>query len=486
MKILISISLFLTFATCVNGQNNFGSLSSNFTPTNSLYINPSSILDAKVWLDVNVAGVGSYTNNNLVYLKDQRWFDISKDAIKGESRLTDEDVGYNQGKNKYHAYNRNFATGPSAVWSQGNHAAAISTGARSYLGVRTLPEYGGNFIENGVQNYVVQHDINYTVSNLKVAALGFGEIKGTYAYTFHKSREHMFMGGIGLSKLFAIGGAALNVYDAHFFVDDQDILPIAHFEGDAMYTPNVGLNPKGGWGLDLGFTFQKMKGNARRYYPNSKKMGCNSLPYQYKLGASIMDIGSLKFADGDYLFSGYNFDSYNWVDYADQDVNEDNVTTALEDAESNITQGQARKQNKIRLPTFASVQFDYNLWASKIYVNANIVQGIPVPKRRFGSRHANSLSVTPRFESFFFDFAIPFSLYEYRYPQMGASIRLGPITIGTDKLWSWIKTHDIYGADIYVHVKLPFRYNPKCRSRMKSNRAGRRRNRDRSPTKCTI
>ncbi|MFT6243660.1 MAG: hypothetical protein ACJA0U_002871 [Salibacteraceae bacterium] len=484
MKILISITLFLTFTIHVKGQNNFGSLSSNYTPTNSLYINPSSILDAKVWLDINLVGAGSYTNNNLVYLRDQRWFDITKDAINDDIRLTEDDIGYNQGKNKYHAYNRNFVTGPSAVWSQGNHAAALSTGARSYLGVRTLPEYAGNYIENGVQDYVLQHDIDYTITNLKVAALGFGEIKGTYAYTFFKRRQDMFMAGISLSKLFSTGGGAMNIYDAQFFVDNDSLLPIAHLEADAMYTPNIDLNPKGGWGLDLGFTYQKMKGNANQYFPNSKRMGCNSMPYLYKLGVSIMDIGSLKFEEGDYLFSGYDFDNYDWYAYADQEVNDDNFTTALEEAEDVITQGQVRKQNKIRLPTFASVQFDYNLWASKIYVNATIVQGIPVPKRRFGIRHANSLSLTPRFESFFFDFALPFSLYEYRYPQMGASVRLGPITIGTDKLWSWIQTHDIYGADIYVHVKIPFRYNPKCRSRMKSSRGSR--SRDRSPTKCTI
>ena len=427
--------------------------------------------------------------NNLVYLKDQRWIDITKDAINDDIRLTDNDVGYNQGKNKYHAYNRNFVAGPSAVWSQGDFAAAISTGGRSFTAVRSIPEYGGEFIENGIQSYVVQHDIDYTLENFKFASIQFAELKGTFAYTFFKSREDMFMGGISLSKIFSLGGGALNVYDASFYVDDADLLPIGHFEGDAMYTPKGKFNTKGGWGLDLGFTYQKMKGYAMRYYPNSKKMGCNSLPYQYKLGLSIMDIGNVKFGEGDYLFAGYNFDSFDWYDYSNQDVNEDNFTTALQDAESDLSTVQVRHPEKIRLPTFISAQFDYNLWASKLYVNATWVQGIPVPKKRFGIRHANSLSVTPRFESFFFDFAIPFSLYEYRYPQMGASIRLGPITIGTDKLWSWIKKQDLYGADIYVHVKLPFRYNPKCKSKMKSNRArGSRgnRNRDRSPTKCTI
>lgn len=484
MKSLLSITLFLTLAISVEAQNNFGSLHSNYTPTNSLYINPSSILDAKVWLDINLAGAGSYTNNNLVYLKDQRWLDVTKDGINGDLNLNDDDIGYNQGKNKYHAYNRNFVTGPSAVWSQGDFGAGLSTGGRSYTAARTLPEYAGNFIENGVQSYYVQHDIDYALKNFKLASIHFGEIKGTFAYTFFKRRQDMFMGGLSLSKIFSLGAGALNVYDAAFFVDNDSLLPIAHFEGDAMYTPKGKLNSKGGWGLDLGFTYQKMKGNSTRYYPNSKKMGCNYLPYKYKLGASIMDIGNVKFGTGDYLFSGYNFDNYDWFNYSNQDVNEDNVTTALQDAEPDIKNGQVRHQEKIRLPTFATIQFDYNLWASKIYVNATWIQGIPVPDKRFGIRHANSLSVTPRFESFFFDFAIPLSLYEYKYPQMGVSMRLGPITIGSDKLLSWFKTQDLYGADIYVHLKMPFRYNPKCKSRMKSSQS--RKSRDRSPTKCTL
>jgi len=470
----------------VSGQNNFGSLHSNYTPTNSLYINPSSILDANVWLDINLVGAGSYTNNNLVYLKERRWLDVTRDAINEELVMADDDVGYNQGKKRYHAYNKNFVTGPSAVWSQGDFGAGLSTGVRSYTGVRTLPEYAGNFIEHGVQSYYAQHDIDYTISNLKVASMHFGEIKGTFAYTFLKRRQDMLMAGVSLSKMFSFAGGALNVYDGGFYVDNDSVLPIAHLEADAMYTPGFRFNTKGGWGLDLGFTYQKMKGNAMRYYPNSKKMGCNAIPYRYKLGVSIMDIGSVKFDESDYLFSGYDFDSYDWYHYSNQDVNDDNYTTALEDAESNITQGQARKQHKIRLPTYASVQFDYNLWASRIYVNATLVQGLPVPKKRFGLRHANSLSVTPRFESFFFDFAIPFSLYEYQYPQMGVSVRLGPITIGSDKIWSWIKTQDLYGADIYVHVKMPFRYNPKCKTRMKSARSHQKRNKDKSTTKCTI
>ena len=144
--------------------------------------------------------------------------------------------------------------------------------------------------------------------------------------------------------------------------------------------------------------------------------------------------------------------------------------------------------NKMSLPTFMSVQFDYNLWASRVYVNGTIIQGIPAGRRTFGVRHANSLSVTPRYESYWIELALPFSLYEYRYPQMGAAVRLGPLTVGTDKLISWISRTDLYGADIYMHLKIPIQYNPKCRQRFKGRggRGGPFRRKDNSMTRCTI
>lgn len=455
-------------APYVSAQNNFGSLQSNYTPTNSLYINPTSILDAKVWLDINIAGAGAYVNNNLVYLKDQRWFDVARDGRRGQVNLTEDDVEFDQGRNKYHAYNRNFVQGPSVVWSQGDHAAGLSTGFRSYTDVRGVPDYVAYFIEYGVPDYTAQHDIQYDLKKLRMASSQFGEIKATYAYTFLKRRRDMFMVGGSISKLFPVAGAGMNIYDLDFLVDNDSLIRFDHMEVDAMYTPNPQFNWGKGWGLDLGFTFQRMQGEAASYYPNSPRYGCRQNPYLYKLGVSIMDLGSIKFPEDQVLYAGYDFENFDWYHYQDADVNEDNAVDLFAAQESDITSGNVRKPYKMSLPTFVSVQFDYNAWASRIYVNATLVQGIPAGKNTFGVRHANSLSVTPRYESYWIDFALPFSLYEYRYPQMGASLRLGPITLGTDKLWSWISRTNLYGADIYFHLKVPIRYNLKCKGRMKS------------------
>ena len=423
------------------------------------------MLDAKVWLDINIVGAGSYVNNDLIYLEDQNWLGIARDARRGTIDIRDEDILFNQSRNKYHAYNRNFVHGLAVVWSQGDHAAGLSTTVRSYTDVRGIPDYVAQFIENGVPDYVVQHDINYQLERARVATSQFGEIKGSYAYTFLKRSRDMFMGGISISKFFPIAGGGANISNVDFIVDNDSVINFNDFQVDAMYTPDPQFRTGKGWSLDLGFTYQRMLGEASTYYPNSAKYGCRDNMYKYKIGVSIMDVGSIRFPEEDILYAGYNFSDYDWVGYQDTEPNEDNVVDLFAQQEDNIEQGNVRQPNKMRLPTFISAQFDYNAWASKIYVNATWVQGIPQGKRVFGVRHANSLSVTPRYESYWVDFAIPFSLYEYRYPQMGAALRLGPITLGTDKLWSWIAKTKLYGADIYAHVKIPIRSNPRCRGR---------------------
>ncbi len=448
------------------------------------------MLDSKVWLDINLVGVGTYVNNDLVYLQSQAWTPLIRDLTSNTGRqLTEDDVMYNQNRRRYHAYNRTFVHLPSVVWSQGNFAAGLSTGARSYTAARKVPDFVARFIENGVQQYTVQHDIDYSVNDVKAAHLSFGEIKGSLAYTFHRRNRDMFMAGVSLSKFFSVAGAGANIYDFDFNVDNDSLIAVARLESDLMYTNNPRFNPRGGVGFDIGFTWQRMLSGAEYYYPNSKKMGCRQNAYKWKLGVSVIDIGSVKFDPNDIQFTGYNFDSYDWLNYADTDVDEDNAT-ALVPAEAQpegVTNpsGRVRSPEKVRLPTFASVQFDYNVWASRFYVNATIIQGIPVSDRKFGLRHANSLSVTPRYETYWFEAALPISLYEYQHPQLGLSLRFGPVTIGSDKLINWFIPSRLYGGDIFAHIKVPIQYHPKCKTKVKGSRGPRLRGRRGGPTDCT-
>lgn len=468
MRYCLTFILLFQTTIAILSQYNSGSLHSNFTPTNSVFINPSSILDTKVWLDINIVGAGAYVNNDLVYLKDQKWLSIALDAKNETLDLNEDDISYKQGRKRYHAYNRNFVTGPGVTWNQGDHAAGLQTAFRSYTAARRIPNYVAQFVENGVPPYTPQHDIEYNLQKVRITSLQYAEIKGTYAYTFLKKKRNLFMGGISVSKLFSVGGAAVNIYDFDFLVDNDSLALLFNLQSDLMYSRDVTFNLKGGWGFDLGFTYEKLLSEAASYYPNSPKLGCRVVPYKYKLGVSLMDIGFVKFNQDNVNTAGYDFQDYFWLNYSDVDnLDETNAHEIFTQYQPSIDQLKVKKPFRIMLPTMLSVQYDRNIWGSKLYLNASIMQGLPHAKYRFALRQANLLCVTPRFETYFFEFAMPFSLYEYKYPQLGAALRLGPITLGTDKLWNWLAVSDLYGADIYFHLKIPLRYHPDCKDKFR-------------------
>lgn len=453
------------FPLILTAQENFGAAFSNYTPTNSVFLNPSSISDAKTWLDIHIVGAGAYGMNNLAYINNDNYLHILR--TRGEE-LRQSDLLYNHSRNKYHAYSNAFARVLSGVWCQGDHAAGLFFNVRSIAAVRGIPDYAARFIQYGVPPYTQQHQIDYDLKKVRAAAIGFGEIQLSYSYTFYKKQRDMLMAGISLKKMISLGGGAVNLYDFGFNVRSDTLVSVFNLQTDAMYTPEVKMDFKGGLGLDLGITYQRMLSECASYYPNSPKMGCRSLSYKYKIGFSILDVGSVKFREENFKFAGYDFQSYDWYNYSNTDPDQNDALSVFQNQESDITTGRVKKPRKIRLPTCVSLQGDYNLWASRLYANASIVQGLPVGKNKFGVRRANSLMVGLRYETRFLDVSLPFSLYEYRYPQLGLAVRIYCLTIGTDKFLSGLVNSDLYGGDIYIHLKIPVYYHPKCRSHHKA------------------
>jgi len=457
-------SLFILYLSLISflhseallSQHNFGALSSNYTPTTNVYINPTSISNSKTWLDINFIGLDIFLNNSLVYLYDQSILN----AIQGKYETS---ILFDTRRKNTALFAKTFVAGPSFTLNFDDHAFGIGISNRSYIGVQKIPQFMARFIQNGISDYSRQHGYNYQLSNVKIAAFNFSEITASYSYTFFKKRKELMIGGLTFKKLYSTFGAAANISDASFNVRNEQELSLFNFNTDLMLSRQARFDPKGGFGLDLGFTYQKMTSTVSNYKPHTKAGGCNYTPYKYKIGISIIDIGRVKFAEESINYAGYNFGPYEWQNYDSIQLNQDNQLDYFMIQEENINMGNVTKPTNIQLPTFLSVQFDYNLLGSVLYINSTIVQGIPSSMSKFGIRHANSFSLTPRIETKWLDFALPFSLYEYKQPQLGLSLRLGPIVIGSDKLVNWLINTDVYGANFYFHAKIPLFSNPSCK-----------------------
>jgi len=108
---------------------------------------------------------------------------------------------------------------------------------------------------------------------------------------------------------------------------------------------------------------------------------------------------------------------------------------------------------KIGLPTAMSLQADLYI-KRNIYLNAFWLQ--PVKTSKYYLHRASIVAVTPRYETPWFEASLPVSVYDYRYMRIGLSLRFWFLTIGTERLGTYLGMADINGMDFYASLKFNF------------------------------
>ncbi len=82
-------------------------------------------------------------------------------------------------------------------------------------------------------------------------------------------------------------------------------------------------------------------------------------------------------------------------------------------------------------------------------------------------RRTNSISITPRFETRYVEAALPVTLHEYdlRHPSVGFMLRFDGLVVGTDHIFPFVNTRDVYAADIYFRLRWMIHRSPFCKGK---------------------
>ena len=195
-----------------------------------------------------------------------------------------------------------------------------------------------------------------------------------------------------------------------------------------------------------------------------------------------MDLGSVKYKGNNSQVNAYKIKTFSQINWGSLDT----LSNYLNDFESSpnrsamVTADSAlgdvfgfdeQLHNfKTNLPTAFNLNFDYKI-ISKFYVNLNWYQSMR-KKSKTGMRQQSSLSLTPRFESKWWDVSLPMSLNnDYSNFDLGVFVRLGVFYIGSDNISSVFKKKNVYGADIYAGFIVPiFKKNPKDAEKKKEEK----------------
>jgi hypothetical protein len=369
-------------------------------------------------------------------------------------------------------YQNTRIIGPSILYHKGNQAFSLITGLRTSTSVVKLSYDLANFIYRGLK-FGPQENITYTDGPMRVTALSWAEIGLGYAYSFHQGNDYSLNAGITMKVLLGLAGAYSIINNVSYMIPNADSLYVYDLNGTLGFSlpydsPNntMAINPlvKGtGIGFDFGISYLKLNHLNGRNYKGSTWLKGTNQEYLYKIGLSLIDVGKINFNKLVQVHEYNNVNNVLWSGLRTfspggfQETLNSISYHLLGDSSASLT---TATRIGIWLPTAASVQFDYN-FGSNLFVNATMVQGVRLGE--ISVRRPTLIAVTPRYETRFWEVNLPISFYDFRDPQLGLSIRLFGLVVGTEKLGTFLNLTDVNGMDVYF--SLGFNLDPKGKAK---------------------
>lgn len=450
-------------------QEMLGATLGNYAGINSMQLNPSALHNSKQYLDVQVLGMDVFFQNNYLYQakEDYSFLNFFKSGYQLPAHM--EDYGteeryfytYENGRNKNMFVNQRI-NGPGAMLIWDRHAFALTTAIRSNASMDNVPEDVANFIYLGL-NYVPQHNINYIINQkFGTAAASWGEIGLTYSYLLYQKRYDRISVGASVRRLLGLAGAYLAVDHMDYVVPNDSTMIVNNMDAKVGFSlpldyssnefTTANLIKGGGFGFDVGITYTRTLRSAYKQYI---RRPCEARydDYLYRIGIAILDVGRIKFKTNAQDYAIDNRSSYwsdvNELDFVSIDQFMDTVSYQFYGDYNAAYRGDVVK---VWLPSALSVQFDYH-YTGPWYVNASLIYGFPLS--RSSIRRPAQLSVTPRYETGWFEASLPISLYDWYLPRIGLALRFYGFTIGTEKLGQFFSISDFTGMDLYFSLKIP-------------------------------
>ncbi len=449
----------------MQAQELLGVTLGNYKGTAGLLVNPAGMTTNKVYLDINLATADVFFRNNFAYIPKEDF--VIWDAFKSNYQFPtygkdERNLIYRENTKLKNATFNARILGPSVMLQVGDHGFGITTGVRYFLSGNRIPYDIAELSYNGL-DYTPLHNIEFNDYNFDFSTSAWMEVGLSYAYDVWKSYDRQLSVGISVKKLWGYAGGYLAGNNANYVVVDDSTINIKNLNGELGFSIPVdynntefsGTNPifrGSGLGIDIGAVFIKKKEVEINDWSGGKLCSQKYTDYIYRIGVSILDIGRVKYSTNAQQHS-YNDVSQYWASV--DTLKFDNINSFLGQVSNTFygdpTASLSGNSIKVGLPTAISVQADFNM-QNNIYIGGMWIHPIRLNMRSL--RRPAQIAVVPRYETKYFEMSVPISLYEYIYPRIGIAARFYFLTIGTERLGTYLGMADMDGLDIYASIKI--------------------------------
>ena len=462
IKVFSILALFATFGS-VFGQTQIGLRADNFAGIHAAALNPASTAFSPISWDVSLVGGTFFAENNYIFVENATVGKvigapqiISRPDQEGNvaptgALFSDFRASF---KSKYGAVHTSVL-GPSVMihLPQGI-AFGVTTAMRFSATTRNFPASYSHY-----EHTIIPYDSVFTVTKMQFALAAWSEIGLNGSYKFEIGDGFASVGA-NVKWLGGYQGGFLNFnLDSKFMKREPDTLRIYRpSEANVGITDDIVTNQGvstarngSGVGLDMGFVLSSEEDEG---------------DYLWKVGVSLLDIGRIRYKnnaiqhhyaltdrDSITLYEG-NYNQYTGIDAYSSIVKQSSY-----DVFGDSLQSLVDDKFSIALPMRLALQGEYRVMKN-VYIHGVWTQRLSqlfTPNTVGLLTAENMVAITPRYERRWLMISMPMELYNYSRPRIGLAARIGPLTIGSDKLGSWLVPNALTGTDFYAAVRIyPF------------------------------
>src|SRR6185437_215294 len=471
----------IAFAQDIPGYN-----MSNYAGVSGIDLQPASIADMRYKADICLVGAGIDINNNYLsintkYLLHDSLFNkvhagnFQSNLITENTSSTNKAVGMNayvQLPSFAIAVSKNISIGFTArlrtLFNIDNVGYPLAH--LMYTGLSEKDAKNLSYFQNNLNN-----------NNFNINQMSWQEYGIDYAMVIIPKGPHFFKVGARAKLEAGLEAAYLYATNLQYNFKNSDTLNLynSHFsEGQTQNLLDYFSGSKGA-GQTIQDVFENVStssvafdiGAVYEWRPNYKDYTYemdgqksqekrNKNKYKLRLGASILDIGSISFQKGN---NAFDFAANNLVNWQINNLKlgsnklgayDSIIQQSSQAAIHNFVTTDTKSSFIFTLPTTFSVQVDYNIYKD-LYVNFTSYTAPHWLNVESQVHTLSYYSITPRWDSKWFGVFIPMGINGYGQATMGATVRLGPFIVGTSNGLNVLLANDIYGINAYAAIKIP-------------------------------
>jgi hypothetical protein len=487
LKLIVMLAGCLSMVLSAMGQGIQGYNVSNYAGVSGVILQPASIADSRYKVDITLMGGTATLGNDFISIT-RKWYSKESRSV-GDWRAAGLVAANTSGSRKNLIFSQE-AVFPSFMVSFGRTAAiAFTARERFFFNLDHVNADLANLADN--KFYLPQlYGIKLNNDRFNINTMAWNEYGFSYAQVINNKGPITMKAGVTLKIMQGLGAAyfyardlnyawrtkdTLDLFQSNFGYGTSDNFQYSFQDGSfrdyrKKYLSRTNLAP----GLDFGFVMEWRPHYKDYMYDLDGKEGLyrkDQNKYKLRLGASILDLGRIKFKRSKYS-ADFHADIQNWV-VGDLKIDGSAPINSISDTLKKRFGFQPTEADfTMTLPTAISIQADYHIYKA-FYLNFTSFISPRFIKDESKVHALNYYSLGPRWDSRWFGVMLPLSMNGYSQIHLGTTLRIGSLIVGTSNIGAFLFQKKITGYDLSVALKVPI-FQPQPRDRDKDGISNRK------------